>query len=137
MQNTTAHYATLHLPPSASPEEVKRAYRALVKRYHPDRVPEKYKKPAEDKLREVVAAYAAIRKAALTKPALPSKRSAKAWRPATYDVRAVVRGMDVPNDNRPRRVAPFPWSVAAREGWSNLTEILWPIASGRGEDNRG
>jgi DnaJ domain len=35
----TDHYATLGIQRSAAPEEIKRAYRDLVKRLHPDRDP--------------------------------------------------------------------------------------------------
>lgn len=53
------HYETLGLANDASPEEIKRAYLALVKRWHPDRfahdpVEQKF---AEDKLRAINVAY--------------------------------------------------------------------------------
>ncbi|MCB9229149.1 MAG: J domain-containing protein [Deltaproteobacteria bacterium] len=31
------YYSNLELPPGSSPEEIKRSYRQLLKRYHPDR----------------------------------------------------------------------------------------------------
>lgn len=36
IQNQTSYYTLLGLHPSASPQEIRRAYRELCKRYHPD-----------------------------------------------------------------------------------------------------
>lgn len=50
---------TLDVNKSASPEQVKQAYRDLVNIWHPDRVPDnpRLKKKAEDKLKDINAAY--------------------------------------------------------------------------------
>lgn len=40
MSNSTTHYDTLSISPSASQAEIKLAYRDLVKRFHPDRHPD-------------------------------------------------------------------------------------------------
>lgn len=56
------HLETLGLVPGASPEDIKRTYLALVKRWHPDRFahdPEQ-QKLAEDKLRSINVAYEAL-----------------------------------------------------------------------------
>lgn len=56
------HHATLGVAAGASPEHLKRAYLALVKRWHPDRFanePE-LQKVAEDKLRSINVAYEAL-----------------------------------------------------------------------------
>ena len=56
-------YAVLGLSPSASDEEVKRAYRALVKKYHPDNyVNNPLADLAEAKMKESNEAYDAITK---------------------------------------------------------------------------
>jgi molecular chaperone DnaJ len=51
-------YEILNVSESASDEEVKRAYREMVKKYHPDRYTDNpLKELADEKLREVNAAY--------------------------------------------------------------------------------
>lgn len=49
------YYAVLGIAPGASDEDIKKAYRKLVFKYHPDRNPND--KEAEDKIREINAAY--------------------------------------------------------------------------------
>ncbi|GEM_PF-6676146 len=59
------HYRTLGLSPGASPDEVKRAYREMARKYHPDMVAgmnDEFKKMAEEKFKAIQAAYEAIRK---------------------------------------------------------------------------
>ena len=57
------HYAILGLTPSASREEIKKAYRKLSKEYHPDVVQhlgKEFKKVAEEKMVEINKAYQAL-----------------------------------------------------------------------------
>lgn len=51
------YYEILGIAKTASPDEVKKAYRNLALKYHPDRVPTEKKKEAEEKFKEVSEAY--------------------------------------------------------------------------------
>lgn len=60
-------YAVLKLDKTASDEEIKKQYRALVREYHPDKIqakglPEEFIKFASDKFTEIQEAYEKIRK---------------------------------------------------------------------------
>ncbi|WP_058482211.1 co-chaperone DjlA [Legionella spiritensis] len=65
-QNTLAHaYAILEMTPQASKQEIKRAYRRLISRNHPDRLiaqglPEEMIKLANDKTHKITKAYELI-----------------------------------------------------------------------------
>ena len=53
-------YKILEIEKTASDSEIKKAYRAMAKKYHPDKVQhmdDAYKKGAEDKFRKVQEAY--------------------------------------------------------------------------------
>jgi len=54
------YYETLGIKKNATLEEVKKAYRELALRYHPDRVPHEQKKEAEEKFKEISEAYAVL-----------------------------------------------------------------------------
>jgi len=54
----TDYYKALGVDKSASPEEIKKAFRKLAVKYHPDRNPDN--KAAEDKFKEINEAYAVL-----------------------------------------------------------------------------
>lgn len=51
------YYEILGVPKSASEDEIKKAYRKLALKYHPDRAPEEKKKEYEEKFKEISQAY--------------------------------------------------------------------------------
>ena len=51
---TKNHFTTLGVKPGASEDEIKKSYRALAKKYHPDKNKEA---GAEEKFKEISAAY--------------------------------------------------------------------------------
>ncbi len=65
VKDTTSAYKILEIPPDATDEEVKKAYRHMALKYHPDRVSqmgEDVEKAAKLKFQELQAAYEEIKK---------------------------------------------------------------------------
>src|SRR3990167_7061098 len=54
------YYEILAVKKNATLDEIKKAYREMALRYHPDRVPHEQKKEAEEKFKEVSEAYAVL-----------------------------------------------------------------------------
>jgi len=64
-RDTNADYKILEVDPSASDEEVKKAYRKMAVKYHPDKMEgmgDEVKKAAEEKFKKLVDAYENIKK---------------------------------------------------------------------------
>ncbi len=64
VKDTGSAYKVLEISPEVSDEEVKKAYRELAKKYHPDKVAhlgEEVKRAAEEKFTKLNAAYEAIK----------------------------------------------------------------------------
>jgi hypothetical protein len=54
------HYQVLGVPPAATPADVRRAYLALARRYHPDRLAASGDVEAEERMRAINAAWAVL-----------------------------------------------------------------------------
>lgn len=50
-------YGVLNIPKDSSPEDIRKAYKALVRRWHPDKNPPSSKKEAEAKFKAITQAY--------------------------------------------------------------------------------
>ena len=72
-EDAQTYYEVLEVPESASPEEIRSAYRNLAQEYHPDKLhhlPEhlrKLRKDAEEKFKEVDEAWKVLGNAAQRK----------------------------------------------------------------------
>ena len=65
MSGVELAYKVLEIDPSASDDEVKKAYKKMAIKHHPDKVEslgDDVKKAAEEKFKSIVAAYEAIKK---------------------------------------------------------------------------
>ena len=63
--STDNAYKILELQKGATPQDIKKAYRRMAKKYHPDKVQhlgEEYQKGAEEKFRKVQEAYEQLQK---------------------------------------------------------------------------
>ncbi|MEH2422559.1 MAG: DnaJ domain-containing protein [Nostoc sp.] len=83
-------YEILELEPGASPAQVKRAYRQLVKIWHPDRfLDQKQKQEAEEKIKSINAAYNKLKSESPSEPLTsenPSSSSSSPTNPTKISV---------------------------------------------------
>ncbi|MDQ7028828.1 MAG: J domain-containing protein [Ardenticatenia bacterium] len=87
--NHKDYYNILGVPPSASHEEIKRAYRRLARLYHPDRNP--HDRLAEEKFKEINEAYQVLsdpeqRRVYDARRHLKTNTSGRQWRRPTSSV---------------------------------------------------
>ena len=65
VRDTNADYKILEIEPDASPEDIKKAYRRMAMKYHPDKVShlgEDFQTAAKEKFQKVNQAYENIKK---------------------------------------------------------------------------
>ena len=60
MSTKRDYYEVLSVKKNATLDEIKKAYRELALRFHPDRVPQEQKKEAEEKFKDISEAYAVL-----------------------------------------------------------------------------
>jgi len=60
MSTKRDYYEILGIQRAASLDDIKKAYRQLAMKHHPDRVPEEQKKESEEKFKEISEAYAVL-----------------------------------------------------------------------------
>ncbi|MFI5349027.1 MAG: DnaJ C-terminal domain-containing protein [Elusimicrobiota bacterium] len=113
------YYATLGVAKSASPDEVKKAYRRLAREHHPDLHPEKNKASASEKFKGINEAYEVLSD--------PAKR-------AKYDQLGPGWDQEQPAGPPPRRQrAPdFGGDAGAFSGFSDFFEGLYGQDASRG-----
>jgi molecular chaperone DnaJ len=85
------YYAVLGIAPGATDEDIKKAYRRLVLKYHPDRNPND--KEAEAKIREINAAYEVVGDAE-TRRTYERLRFGDEPREAALDPEAILQAME-------------------------------------------
>ena len=122
-------YAILGVARNASPQEIKKAYRRLAQKYHPDRNPEN--KKAEERFKEISVAHDILSD--------PDKRQ-------LYDefgMEALQSGFDPGRARAYRRAAAGPGGYATGDlgaGWSqgnrSFSDILNEMFSGLGRQAR-
>ena len=54
------YYEILGVPKDAAPQQIKKAYRSLALKFHPDRVPPEEKAEAEQRFKEISEAYGVL-----------------------------------------------------------------------------
>jgi molecular chaperone DnaJ len=110
----TSPYETLGVAKNASPDEIKKAYRKLARRYHPDKNPDD--KEAEERFKEVQGAYDVLSD--------PEKRQ-------RYDRFGSANGRGGPGG--------FGWSATEGVDFGDLGEIFGGLFGGgrRGGAGRG
>ncbi|HET8930603.1 MAG TPA: J domain-containing protein [Acidimicrobiales bacterium] len=127
MSRTRTHYQVLGIAEDASIEQIRRAYRALVRRYHPDHLGDRATNPhskaeAEHHIRELNAAWQELRD--------PERR-------AHYDRRIAHAPREAPYDPFPPGTEPEPpggfeeWYADAARRRTEARTISRPSAPAR------
>jgi molecular chaperone DnaJ len=110
------YYEILGVPKEASLADIKKAYRSLALKYHPDRVPEAEKKVAEEKFKEMSEAYGVLSDAQKRKM---YDQYGHSGIDQNYTSEDIFRGAD--------------FSSVFGEGGTNLNDILSQMFGGGGD----
>jgi molecular chaperone DnaJ len=111
------YYEILGVAKDASVADIKKAYRSLALKYHPDRVPEAEKKAAEEKFKEISEAYGVLSDAQKRKT---YDQYGHSGIDQNYTAEDIFRGADFS-------------SVFGSEGGVNLNDILSQMFGGGGD----
>ena len=110
-------YAVLGLPPTATPDEIRRAYLRQVRVHHPDTRPTTQSMPfADEQLQRVLAAYALLR---------DPERRARYDRAATRDDSAAKRGPAAPGAPAERTGTPNSAGTVRIPGLTVRFRVKW------------
>lgn len=112
--NIERYYIALGLRPGASPDEVRQAYRDLVKVWHPDRFSDdRLKQKAEEKLKEINEAYNSLKHARPSQPkdSSTTRRADQRPRGAARPRQAPPHGAEEPSPPSKKKL----WPVKKRE----------------------
>ncbi|GFG72841.1 J domain-containing protein [Mycobacterium botniense] len=102
----TDPYAVLGVAPTATQAEITRAYRRQLRAHHPDSRPSASNSGADERLRQILAAYALLRdprrRAEYDRTARPARRD-------TGPVRIPVTRIEPVDNEPPLRAGPVRW----------------------------
>jgi hypothetical protein len=124
MKSINEYCEILRVNSSATPEELKKAYRELVKEWHPDRFLHnpRLRRKAEEKLREINEAYDRLQ-SLLANPKSRPSQSSKESRPQAAAARRKAN-----NAPLKKSAAPSASSINPRSGtWRKHCLWLWRV----------
>lgn len=120
----SSYYDVLQVSADARQEDIARAYRTLVKKYHPDTNPAAGS-VTHNRLKVLKEAYEALKTpAARAEYDMRLKQKSAAWNNS-------LSSLHPKNDNA-ALARPFPWRQLALVGWSNLARLLIPLKRRKG-----
>jgi molecular chaperone DnaJ len=118
------HYRTLGISPQSGPDEIRKSYRSLVKRYHPDRHPDD--KAVQAQFREIQEAYET-----LTDPVLRDAWLQERWLLASQGLSTTTMPILTATDILRRLIviergfaAEDPWRTDRDSRMRRITELL-------------